>query len=94
MEEEGKEIYTGEIEGRKVELFRDESAKIKVMTTRGKTEAFPGFSDGNSHLMPFITCEGDPLEILGENPDDLEMNLQNGGNFTPNGAREISNLAR
>jgi hypothetical protein len=94
MEEKWNKIYNGVTEDRKVELLRCESGDLKVITTRKETEISPGYSDGNSHLMPFMTCEGDGLDIEAETPDQLEKELINDGGFSLNGAKEISNLAR
>jgi hypothetical protein len=94
MKEEWNEIYTGEIEGRKIELLQYESGDLKVITTQKETEISPGASDGTSHLMPSVISAGDTIEIEAKTPDQLEIELQNDGDFSPNGAREISNLAR
>ena len=94
MTAEWKRINNGEIEGRKFELLRYKSSGLKVITTQRKTESSPGASDGTSHLMPFVISAGDTIEIEAETPERLEIELQNDGDFSPNGAREISNLAR
>lgn len=94
MEERWNEIYTGEIEDRQVKLLQYESGGLKVITTQKKTEISPGSSDDTSHLMPFVISAGDIIEIEAETPDRLEIELRNDAGFSPNGAREISNLAR
>jgi hypothetical protein len=86
MTEEWNKIHTGEIEGRKFELFRYTSGELQVNTMQKEAVA--------SSSITLVISTGDPIEIPGKNPDDLEMNLQNDGDFTPNGARVISNLAR
>jgi hypothetical protein len=94
MTEEWKRINNGEIEDRKFELLRYESGGLKVITTQKETESSPGASNGTSHLMPFVISAGDTIEIEAKTPDQLEIELQNDGSFSPNVAREISNLAR
>jgi hypothetical protein len=86
MTEEWNRIHTGEIEGRNFELLRHTSGELQVNTMQKEAVA--------SSSITLVISAGDPIEITGENPDELEINLQNDGDFTPNEARAISNLAR
>ena len=93
MQDQWITIYNGEIEGRKVELLRYGSGELTVITTQKETEVSSGYSDGSTHILPYVISEGNVIHIDANTPDELESELQGVG-FSSNGAKQISNLAQ
>jgi hypothetical protein len=92
MKEQWNTIFSGEFEGRKVKLLRYESGELKVITTQKEAYMSEGYSEGSSHVMPFVISEGATIHVDAQNPDELERELQDNG-FSSDIAKEISNLA-
>ena len=82
-------IFSGEIEGRKVNLSRYSSVELKVTTTQKNTESTTGSSDGSTHVFPIVISEGDTIEIEANTPKELESELQQ-ASFSAQAAKQIT----
>jgi len=94
MAEGWRPIFSGNVDGRSVELAQYEpGGELRVRTTQA-TETQTGFSsEPGSHLLPMTILAGDTIDIPGVDADDLERNLIEDG-FTEVGAKSLTRLVR
>lgn len=86
--------FDGTIEDRPVQLFRyGTTNELKALTTQKGNENTGLVVDEDSITFPLCVNDGDPIEISGSNPDDLELNLKQCG-FSKEGAKEIARHGR
>lgn len=94
MKIDWRPLFVGPVEDRQVRLLTDGEGAFRVETTQ-KSESAGGLTVvGSSSMFGAVASPGDPLEIDAEDPDDLQRQLVEFGEFSEHAAAELARLAR
>ena len=89
MSDNWKTVFEKEVDGRSVKGTIYSEGGYKVRSTQ--KDDYPGnySRDGNSHIFSNPSAAGTPFEVDAETLDELEKELIDCGEFTPDQAKEI-----